>query len=139
MYGNSRLMDNLKLDHEQHRGIGTVVYVAIEDKYAGNIIIADEIKENIKATISSLKKIDRIKRIVMLSGDLKIQAESVGNEIGIDEVYAELLPNDKVSKIEELLENKNKDRNVVFVGDRNKRCTSDCKSRYWNCNGRNRC
>ena len=95
--------------------IGTIVYVAVDNEYKGSIIISDEIKEDSKEAIKDLKNIG-VKNIVMLTGDSKKVAESVGKEIGIDNIYSELLPNNKVEKVEELLEEK-KSGKLAFVGD----------------------
>ena len=96
--------------------IGTILYVAIEGKYAGYILIADKIKEDSKIAINELKK-NNVKQTVMLTGDKKEVGESVSKELGIDKVYAELLPNGKVEKVEELLKEKSEKGKLAFVGD----------------------
>ena len=96
--------------------IGTIVHIAINSEYKGNIIISDEIKENVKEAIVELKNAG-IKKTVMLTGDSKEVAEKVANDIGIDEVYSELLPSDKVNKLEEVLNKKVGNGKVLFVGD----------------------
>lgn len=96
--------------------IGTIVHIAINSEYKGNIIISDEIKENVKEAIVELKNAG-IKKTVMLTGDSKEVAEKVANDIGIDEVYSELLPSDKVNKLEEVLSKKVGNGKVLFVGD----------------------
>ena len=96
--------------------IGTIVHIAINSEYKGNIIISDEIKENVKEEIVELKNVG-IKKTVMLTGDSKEVAEKVANDIGIDEVYSELLPSDKVNKLEEVLNKKVGNGKVLFVGD----------------------
>ena len=96
--------------------IGTIVHIAINSEYKGNIIISDEIKENVKEEIIELKNVG-IKKTVMLTGDSKEVAEKVANDIGIDEVYSELLPSDKVNKLEEVLNKKVGNGKVLFVGD----------------------
>ena len=96
--------------------IGTIVHIAINSEYKGNIIISDEIKENVKEAIVELKNVG-IKKTVMLTGDSKEVAEKVANDIGIDEIYSELLPSDKVNKLEEVLNKKVGNGKVLFVGD----------------------
>lgn len=96
--------------------IGTIVHIAINSEYKGNIIISDEIKENVKEAIVELKNAG-IKKTVMLTGDSKEVAEKVANDIGIDEIYSELLPSDKVNKLEEVLNKKVGNGKVLFVGD----------------------
>ena len=96
--------------------IGTILYVEIENKFAGYIVISDEIKKDAKKTIKDLKDIG-IKKSVMLTGDVEKVAKKVGEELGLDEIYSNLLPQDKVSKFEEIIKNKNSKGNVVFVGD----------------------
>ena len=122
--GNAKLMEaeNAAGFHELGMQIaGSVVYVAIDGKYAGCIVISDAEKEDSKETISSLKKLG-VKETVMLTGDAKATAEIVGKDLGIDKVYADLLPEDKVSKVEELIaENKGGSKEskskLMFVGD----------------------
>lgn len=118
--GNKKLMINLRmedrLDSELTDAVGTIVYVAIDNEYAGYIVISDEIKEDSKEFIIKLKE-QGIKKIVMLTGDLKAVAENVSNEIGIDEVYAELLPENKVEIVEKLVNEKSKNGKLVFIGD----------------------
>ena len=96
--------------------IGTILYVEIENKFAGYIVISDEIKKDAKKAIKDLKDIG-IKKSVMLTGDVEKVAKKVGKELGLDEIYSNLLPQDKVSKFEEIIKNKNSKGNVVFVGD----------------------
>ncbi|WP_405353049.1 heavy metal translocating P-type ATPase [Fusobacterium vincentii] len=96
--------------------IGTILYVEIENKFAGYIVISDEIKKDAKKAIKGLKDIG-IKKSVMLTGDVEKVAKKVGEELGLDEIYSNLLPQDKVSKFEEIIKNKNSKGNVVFVGD----------------------
>ena len=116
--GNDKLMRKMNIDYRQEESaIGTVVYVAMENEYLGNIIISDEIKEEVKETIRNLKEKDAINDIVMLTGDNKNVAEQVAKTLGISEVYAELLPNHKVERIEKLLKNKKKNTSLIFVGD----------------------
>ena len=96
--------------------IGTVIYVAINKQYAGYILISDKIKADSKKAIQDLKKAG-VKKTVMLTGDNKEVAEKVNKEIKLDEVYSELLPVDKVSKVEELLKNKSEESKLAFIGD----------------------
>ena len=114
--GNSKLMEKIGITVEKEEMIGTVVYIATKDCYEGKIIISDEIKVDAKYTIAELKK-NGIKQTIMLTGDLSKVANSVGNEIGIDKVYSELLPTEKVDKIEQEIMQKNKKGYTIFVGD----------------------
>ena len=114
--GNEKLMQEKQIEFEKCNNIGTILYVAIEGKYAGHILIADKIKQDSKKTIEELKK-NGIKQTVMLTGDRKKVGESVAQEIGIDKVYTELLPADKVQKVEELLKTKTPKGKLAFVGD----------------------
>ena len=113
--GNEKLMQANNIDVPKNDSIGTIVYVAVDNEYKGNIIISDQIKDDTKDAIRKLKEIG-IKDIVMLTGDSKRVADSVAKEIGIDNVYSELLPDNKVEKIEELLNKENRGK-VAFVGD----------------------
>ena len=101
---------------------GTVIHVAVDGRYAGYILISDVIKKNSKAAIQGLKEAG-VKKTVMLTGDAKKVADSVAAELGVDEVHSELLPADKVEKIEELLAMKGAKEKLAFVGD------SDIRSR----------
>ena len=114
--GNSKLMEKIGITVEKEEIIGTVVYIATKDCYEGKIIISDEIKVDAKYTIAELKK-NGIKQTIMLTGDLGKVANSVGNEIGIDKVYSELLPTEKVDKIEQEIMQKNTKGYTIFVGD----------------------
>ena len=115
--GNIKLMEALGLKNiNQVDKIGTVVYVAIGKQYAGYILISDKIKEDSRKAIQELKKVG-IQKTVMLTGDNKDVAEKVNQELKLDEVYSELLPVDKVNKLEELLKNKNEDTKLAFIGD----------------------
>lgn len=116
LLGNSKLMIKNNIFYDKVNTIGTIVHIAINSEYKGNIIISDEIKENIKESISNLKGVG-IKRTVMLTGDSNEVAEKVANEIGIDELYSELLPSDKVDKLEKILNKKIGRGKVLFVGD----------------------
>ena len=116
LLGNSKLMIKNNIFYDKVNTIGTIVHIAINSEYKGNIIISDEIKENVKEEIIELKNVG-IKKTVMLTGDSKEVAEKVANDIGIDEVYSELLPSDKVNKLEEVLNKKVGNGKVLFVGD----------------------
>ena len=114
LVGNEKLIDvpnDLIIDD-----IGTILYVEIDNKFAGYIIISDEIKKDAKKAIKGLKDVG-IKKSIMLTGDIEKVAKKVGEELGLDEIYSNLLPQDKVSKFEEIIKNKNSKGNVVFVGD----------------------
>lgn len=114
--GNGKLMKKNNITYTEYEGIGTVVYVAVDGKYIGNIIIFDEIKENSKEAIAKLGKLG-IDKTVMLTGDRNAIGVLVGKELGIKKVCAELLPGDKVDKLESLLE-ENKGQGVLaYVGD----------------------
>ena len=114
--GNEKLMNEKGIKYEKCTHIGSVVYVAIDGKYMGHIVIADKIKEDAKRTIEELRK-NNIKQTVMLTGDRKNIGEAVAKELGIDKVYAELLPDGKVEKVEELLKTKSPKGKLAFVGD----------------------
>lgn len=113
--GNEKLMKANDIEVTKEENIGTIVYIAVDNEYKGNIIISDQIKNDTKDAIRELKEIG-VKNIVMLTGDSKKVAESVGKEIGIDNIYSELLPNNKVEKVEELL-NQERNGKLAFVGD----------------------
>ena len=114
--GNEKLMNEKGIAYTKCTHVGSVVYVAIDGKYVGHIVIADKIKEDAKRTIEELRK-NNIKETVMLTGDRKNIGEAVAKELGIDKVYAELLPDGKVEKVEELLKTKSPKGKLAFVGD----------------------
>lgn len=114
--GNLRLMNKMEISVSQEYDEGTMVYVAVDNNYAGCITISDVIKETSKDAISGLKK-HGIKQTVMLTGDAKKTAERVAKEIGMDKVCSELLPADKVNEVEKLLDQKNAKEKLAFVGD----------------------
>jgi Cd2+/Zn2+-exporting ATPase len=114
--GNTKLMRRLGTKYDECSDVGTVVHIAADGKYAGYILISDVIKPNAKKAIENLKSAG-IKKTVMLTGDAKNVAEHVAKELGIDEVYSELLPADKVTKVEELLASKGEKEKLAFVGD----------------------
>ena len=111
-------MDRIQVKYDVCHSVGTVIHVAVDGAYAGHILISDVIKPHSKEAIQALKK-SGVKKTVMLTGDMKNVADQVTKELGIDEVHSELLPGDKVTKVEELLEeykNRSKEK-VAFVGD----------------------
>ena len=114
--GNEKLLQEKNIKYTKCNEIGTIIYIAINNKFAGYIVISDEIKEDSKKAIDDLKK-NNIKQTVMLTGDRKDVGESVAKEIGIDKVYTELLPDGKVEKVEQLLKEKTEKGKLVFVGD----------------------
>lgn len=114
--GNLRLMNKIGISVSREYDDGTMVYVAVDNNYAGCIMISDVIKETSKDAISGLKK-HGIKQAVMLTGDAKKTAEKVAKEIGMDKVCSELLPADKVNEVEKLLAQKNAKEKLAFVGD----------------------
>ena len=114
--GNTRLMKKIGVDYCKDEIIGTVVHVAIDSKYAGYIVIADEVKEDSAEAIRRLKAMG-IKQTVMLTGDSNAVGQKVGRELGVDKIYTELLPGDKVAKLEELLAAKSAKGKLAFVGD----------------------
>ncbi|MGL5084589.1 MAG: heavy metal translocating P-type ATPase [Clostridium sp.] len=116
LLGNYKLMDKFNIKYNEVESIGTIIHIGINNEYRGNIIISDEIKEDAKNAILELKKIG-VHTTVMLTGDTKSVADRVGKVVGVDKVFSELLPADKVSKIEELLKSKGKKSKVAFVGD----------------------
>ncbi len=114
--GNDKLMNRLQVEHIPCRQVGTIVHVAIDGAYAGHIVISDVLKPSAKEAISRLHAAG-VKRTMMLTGDTSAVAASVAAEIGVDAVFSELLPADKVSKVEELLEQKSPKSKLAFVGD----------------------
>lgn len=116
MAGNIKLMKMMDIPYFKGELIGTIVHVAVNNKYIGYIVIADEVKEDSAQAIKELKA-DNIKQTVMLTGDNKSIGSKVAKELGLDKVYAELLPADKVEKLEELFSQKSKKGKLAFVGD----------------------
>lgn len=116
LVGNEKLMKENCIDYIKSEEIGTILYIAVNNKFAGTIVISDKIKTDAKETIDKLKK-DNIKKIVMLTGDKRKVGENVAKKLGIDEVYTELLPSNKVEKVEELMKNKSENGNLAFIGD----------------------
>lgn len=114
--GNAKLMKSLNLAYTENTGVGTVVHVAVDGNYAGYILISDVIKDGAKEAIASLKN-SGVKKCIMLTGDSKTVAEHVASELKLDEVHSELLPADKVSCVEKLLQEKGAKEKLAFVGD----------------------
>ena len=114
--GNARLMEMLGVDWIDCHQSGTIIHMAIDGRYAGHIVIADIVKPNAREAVQALKKAG-IEKTIMLTGDIKKVADQVAAFLGVDEVYSELLPGDKVSKVEELLAKKPEKARLAFVGD----------------------
>lgn len=118
-FGNEKLMNEKQIEFDKCDEPGTTVYISINGKYAGYILISDKVKKDSKEAILGLKK-NGVKQIVMLTGDKKEVASKVSKDLEIDKVYSELLPDGKVEKVEELLKTKGDRGKLVFVGDRYK-------------------
>ena len=114
--GNAKLMFSENIQYHNEESFGTVVHVAIDKKYAGNIVISDEVKEDSASAIQELKALG-IKKVAMFTGDLKNVGDKIGKQLGMDEVYSELLPADKVEKFESLEIKKSPKGKIIFVGD----------------------
>ena len=114
--GNGKLMKRLQVEYKDCHHTGTIVHMVIDGVYAGHIVISDRIKSHAKEAVAALKSAG-VNRTVMLTGDTDAVARQVAAELGIDEVYSELLPEGKVQKVEELLEKKNEKEKLAFVGD----------------------
>ena len=114
--GNAKLMKQMDLSYSECHEVGTIVHVAVDGTYAGHILISDQLKPHAKQAIQDLKRAG-ITKTVMLTGDMKRVADQVAAELGIDEVHSELLPADKVAKVEELLAKKGEKEKLAFVGD----------------------
>ena len=115
--GNGRLMKELGVPYQECRSIGTIVHVALDGRYAGHIVISDMLKPTSKEAVQALRRCG-VSRSVMLSGDKPETAAAIGKTLGIDEVYGGLMPDDKVSKVEELIAGrKNEREKIAFVGD----------------------
>lgn len=114
--GNSKLMNLENIKFNEKENLGTVVYIAFDKQYIGNILISDEIKEDSEKAIRGMKA-SGIKQIVMLTGDNKAIGKNIARKLGIDKVFAELLPNEKVKKLEEIYKTKSEKGKIVFVGD----------------------
>ena len=114
--GNAKLMDKIEIKYDKLDEVGTIIHVVIDKEYKGNLIISDEVKETSKTAIGALKN-RGVKNTVMLTGDANKVAVKVSKELDLDNVYAELLPQDKVNKVEELLKAKSSKGKLIFVGD----------------------
>lgn len=114
--GNSRLMEEMGIAYQKYDGMGSVVYAAADNQYLGYLVVDDMLKENCKEALQNLKRYG-IKELVMLSGDRKETAERIGHTLGIDRIYAELLPQDKVTKLQEILQKQSPKSKTAFVGD----------------------
>lgn len=114
--GNDKVMEKYNISFDKTKDIGTTIYIAIDNSYKGYIIINDTIKKDATIAIKNLKNMG-IRKTIMMTGDKKEIAEKVANELKIDEVYSELLPNDKVNKMEELLKTKSVKGKLAFIGD----------------------
>lgn len=114
--GNGKLMKKLNIPYLECRSVGTIVHMAIDGEYAGHIVISDIVKPDAKQAIKELKQ-SGVTKTIMLTGDMKKVAEEVSASLGVDEVHSELLPADKVTKVEELLNNKPEKAKLAFVGD----------------------
>lgn len=116
LVGNEKMMSENQIEFEKCEDIGTILYVAINNKYVGYILIADRIKEDSAKTIKELKAMN-VKQTIMLTGDKKEVGEDVAKKIGIDKAYTELLPDGKVKQVEQLIQKKSENSKVVFAGD----------------------
>ena len=114
--GNEKLMVKEKIKHDSSDTVGTIVHVAVDGNYAGYIVISDEVKEDSASALKALKGIG-VKKLAMLTGDSKIVAEKIGKELGLDDVFSELLPDQKVEKLEMLYKEKSPKGKLIFVGD----------------------
>jgi len=114
--GNEKLMESLGLEYKRCHKCGTIVHMAVDNEYAGHIVISDEVKPDSKEAVAKLKKAG-VKKTIMLTGDLEKVGKEVAETLGVDEVYGNLLPADKVEKVEELINKKGKNEILAFVGD----------------------
>ena len=116
LVGNEKLMEEYNIDYKKSNDIGTVIYIAIDKKYAGSIIISDKIKDDAYKAVKEFRE-NNVKKIVMLTGDREEISKKVSKELKLDNYYAELLPQDKVKKVETLMQEKSIDGKLVFIGD----------------------
>lgn len=116
LVGNEKLMKSHNIKYKKNKEIGTIIYVAIDNKFSGSILISDKIKEDSYKAITLIKKYG-VDKFIMLTGDRDSIASDVANKLNIKEYYAELLPNEKVSIVERLMNEKKSNKNLVFVGD----------------------
>lgn len=116
LIGNEKLMLEYNINYEKSKEVGTILYIAIDNVFSGTILISDKIKDDSVKCIELIKT-NGIKQTIMLTGDKKEIAENISKELGIDTVHSELLPDEKVHKMEELLKNKTQNKKIAFVGD----------------------
>ena len=116
LVGNEKLMEEYNIDYKKSNDIGTVIYIAIDNKCAGSIIISDKIKDDAYKAVKEFRR-NNVKKIVMLTGDREEISKKVSKELNLDNYYAELLPQDKVKKVETLMQEKSIDGKLVFIGD----------------------
>ena len=116
LVGNEKLMEEYNVDYKKSNSIGTIIYIAIDKKYAGSIIISDKIKDDVYKAVKEFRE-NNVKKIVMLTGDREEISKNVSEELKLDNYYAELLPQDKVKKLETLMQEKSIDGKLVFIGD----------------------
>lgn len=116
LVGNEKLMDEYNIDYKKSNDIGTIIYIAIDKKYAGSIIISDKIKDDAYKAVKEFRK-NNVKKIVMLTGDREEIGKNVSKELKLDKYYAELLPQNKVKKVDALIQEKSETGKLVFIGD----------------------
>ena len=116
LVGNEKLMEEYNIDYKKSNDVGTVIYIAIDKKYAGSIIISDKIKDDAYKAVKEFRK-NNVKKIIMLTGDREEISKKVSKELKLDNYYAELLPQDKVKKVESLMKEKSEYGKLVFIGD----------------------
>ena len=116
LVGNEKLMQEHNINYEKSKEVGTILYIAINNNFSGTVLISDRIKDDSIKCIELIKA-NGIKKTIMLTGDKKEIAEHISKELGIDTVHSELLPDEKVQKMEELLKNKTQNKKIAFVGD----------------------
>ncbi|TJX14567.1 cadmium-translocating P-type ATPase [Tissierella creatinini] len=114
--GNPKLMDGEKIEYKGVESIGTIIHLALDKEYAGYLVISDEIKRDSKDAVKELKALG-IKKTIMLTGDTKLAGEKIAYELGLDEVYSELLPHEKVEKLEMIEARKSPKGKIIYVGD----------------------
>ena len=117
LVGNEKLLKENKIEFESVNKVGTIIYVAVEKNYLGYLVIADKVKEDVPKILKDLKEKEQMKEFIMLTGDKTEIANEIAKEVGVDKVYSELLPQDKVEKIEKILQAQKDGKKVAFVGD----------------------
>ena len=132
LVGNHKLMERFEISFPSSQEIGTLLYLAIDQSYSGYLVIADTLKEDAVDALVQLKQAG-VKNTVMLTGDSKKIADHIGKQVGVDKIYSELLPEDKVQRLEEILQRNNKKDRICRRW--NQRCTGASKSRCRNRNG----